>query len=51
MTRCLTGTIGFFVLVLEANWLPVFVAQTMNNTMPFFSAIFGFLINGEKIKK
>ena len=51
MSRCLVGTFGFFVLVLESNWLPVFVAQTINNTMPFYSALFGFLINGEKINK
>ena len=49
--RCLIGTICFYTLVLEASWLPVFLAQTINNMMPFFSGIFGFLINKEKIKK
>lgn len=26
LSRCLIGTFGFFVLVLESDWLPIFVA-------------------------
>lgn len=51
LARCLIGTLTFYMLVLESSWLPIFIAQTINNMMPFFSGIFGFLINGEKIKK
>lgn len=51
VTRCFIGSFGFMMLVFEAMWLPVFIAQTMNNTMPFFTSIFGFLVNGEKLRK
>lgn len=51
LARCLIGTFCFYMLVLESSWLPVFIAQTINNMLPFSSAVFGYLINGEKIKK
>lgn len=47
LCRCLVGTVAFFMLVIESDWLPIFVASTMNNTIPFFTAIFGYFINSE----
>lgn len=51
LARCLIGTVCFYMLVLESSWLPVFIAQTINNMLPFSSGVFGYLINGEKIRK
>ena len=51
LCRCITGTICFYMLILESSWLPIFIAQTFNNTTPFFTALFGFYILGEKMSK
>lgn len=49
--RCLIGTVCFFFIVLTGMFLPIFIAQTIMNTMPFWSGVFAYLINKEKIKK
>ena len=51
LCRSITGMICFYMLILESSWLPIFIAQTLNNTTPFFTALFGYYILGEKMSK
>jgi len=51
LIRCLIGTVCFYFFALSGMYLPIFIVQTIMNTSPFWSGLFGFLVNKEQINK
>lgn len=51
LSRCATGLLAFFCMTTAIKHLPIVLVALIQNTIPIFTSLFGFLILGEKISR